>query len=871
LRQGPLPRLVAAAAVALGGLTVVIDWLTPLNVHVPILYGLPVLAAIWLRDARLVWGLALALTAADLAALAWGKPVAEPYSVSVVVANRLLAAGSLIAVAGVSHAFVHSLRDLEGQRSALRKQNEELETVNQELMQREEEIVRQNEEIQSQAEELERQSEELRLTNEELASREKMLEQLLELSRSLTAELGREEMLKRICEALGFLVSGHASAILERQGAQMALVCHNGFGPDGPERDAIPYAHSFSSLVMTRGQTGYVEDLGLRPDIHIPQPARGERFQSVIGTPLRVHGRCIGTIEIYEHHKQPWSEAQVTMIESLASQASVTLSSTELVEAIQQEKQRFEAVFRTVPFGMLVADDSSGDVVRVNPAAAALLNVAPGENLAMATPAGARLARSVYRDDVPLPARELPLSRALRGEETAAEELEVVFPTGRRLAVLASAAPIHDAKGRIVSAVCAFADISDLKALQRELELRRREAEEASVRKTRFLAAVSHDIRTPVNAINLLAELIRRVALNPALAGQIPELAQKLQANTLSLVELVSDILDVARFDSGKVELQESDFSLGDLIAMEVRQLLPLAADKGLALVVEPLERPIWLHTDRIKLGRVLGNIMGNAIKFTDHGEVRVSAQVTAEPDRRLLIRVTDTGPGIAPEHQSRIFDEFAQLRNPERDRGKGTGLGLAISKRLMDVIGGTIDVESQVGRGSVFTISLPASAVLLRVEATRSASETPVRPADAAAPPADRLLGLRILLVEDHPPTREGTASLLLGEGASVIEAPDGESALRLLEECQVDVLLLDMMLPDLDGREILKALQNRRPPALKSILVLTGDLTAERLAEIRRFGADALIEKPIDIDKLVTILRTLPRPAAEPGPPTA
>jgi signal transduction histidine kinase/CheY-like chemotaxis protein len=432
-----------------------------------------------------------------------------------------------------------------------------------------------------------------------------------------------------------------------------------------------------------------------------------------------------------------------------------------------------------------------------------------------------------------------------------------VLPQGKRLALLVGAAPLYDAKGRIVSGVVAFADITQQKNLRRELELRRREAEEASSRKTRFLAAVSHDIRTPANAMNLMAELIRRVAGNPAMAGQIPELAQKLQANTLSLVELVSDVLDVARFDSGKIELQESEFSLGELIAAECRQLYPLAQDKGLTMVVEPMDRPIWLRTDRIKLARVLGNLVGNAIKFTDAGTVRVSAAVA--PDRRVLIRVEDTGIGIAPEHFGQIFDEFAQLRNPARDKTKGTGLGLAICKRLIEVLRGTIAVESQVRQGSSFTVTLPASAVLLRVD-----TSTPLHaPAPAAPGWGNRLAKLRILLVEDHKSTREGTAQLLLDEGGLVTEAPDCHTALQRLQTDTPDVVLLDMMLPDRDGREVLKALQTRRPDSLKAVLVLTGDLTRERLDEIKHLGADALIEKPIDVDKLVAALRAFQRPA--------
>ena len=247
--------------------------------------------------------------------------------------------------------------------------------------------------------------------------------------------------------------------------------------------------------------------------------------------------------------------------------------------------------------------------------------------------------------------------------------------------------------------------------LQQELDRRRQEAEEASARKTRFLAAVSHDIRTPTNAINLMAEVIGRMAATPAMAGQIPEMARKLRANALSLMGLVSEVLDIARFDSGKVDLQESDFSLGDLIQHECRQLVPLAEEKHLALTIHPPAQPVRVRTDRVKLLRVLNNLIGNAIKFTDAGEVEVSLALT--PENQVVIRVRDTGVGIAAEHLTSIFDEFVQLRHPARDRGQGTGLGLAISKRLIEVMGGTIAVESTPGQGSTFTVTLPSTRVL--------------------------------------------------------------------------------------------------------------------------------------------------------------
>src|SRR5262249_27300887 len=159
------------------------------------------------------------------------------------------------------------------------------------------------------------------------------------------------------------------------------------------------------------------------------------------------------------------------------------------------------------------------------------------------------------------------------------------------------------------------------------LDARRREAEEGSVRKTRFLAAISHDIRTPANAINLMAEVLARTAAAPALAGDVPALAGQLRDNANALVELVNDLLDVAGSDDGKLEFQESEFSLQGVLAEECRHLTPLARDKGLTLACEPPAEPVWLRADRVKLARVLANLINNAIKFTAAGGVRVGAE----------------------------------------------------------------------------------------------------------------------------------------------------------------------------------------------------------------------------------------------------
>ena len=272
------------AAVALAIVAVVLDAVAPAHYTLPVLYGVPLVLCVWVRRVWFLWVLTIGLLALTFAVPLWGSPSTLAEGRSVTLVNRSLAAFSTLLIAGIVHARVHVNRILAKQRTDLEKQNAALEAANLELSSREEEIVRQNEELQSQTEELERQSEELRVTNEELANREKTLEQLLELSRTLIGEFNREEMLTRICEALGVLTDGLRSAILERRDHELQITCHHNFGREGLQTDRIPHAHSFTSMILSLGQTGYLEDISLRPDLMVPQPKQGEPVRSVLSS-----------------------------------------------------------------------------------------------------------------------------------------------------------------------------------------------------------------------------------------------------------------------------------------------------------------------------------------------------------------------------------------------------------------------------------------------------------------------------------------------------------------------------------------------------------------------------------------------------------
>ena len=695
----------------------------------PIAYGVPLVLFVWLRNRRLLWFTVAAFTVISITKFFWVLPVQATGELSFRyhLLDFALIQVDLLGIAAVVHALIDLRARMEARNAELTHNNARLESTNRELAAREEEIARQNEELQSQTEELERQTEELRVANEELTRRERVTETLLSLSRGLTTELTRDEMMVRICDVLGQLIEGPGggAAILEQEGGRLMVRCHQGFGPDGPREDSVPLERSFAAMVLSRGRTAYIEDLAQRPDLPIPQPKTGEPFVSVLAAPLRAMGWPVGTLEVYRTTPGPWGEEEVGVIDSLAAQASISLEALQQVQQVSQERRRFETVLRTAPVGIATCNADCTDV-RLNAAGAAMFG-APADTNFLQEPIAASL--QTFHEGRPMPPEQWPLMRAAGdGVDLHGVELEAVMATGRRIALLTNATPVRDASGKPAGAVAAFVDITPLKELQRELDTRRREAEEASVRKTRFLAAVSHDIRTPANAITLLAELIRRTASNPALAGEVPDLARELHASALSLVELLGDVLDLARYDSGRLEMQETEFSVAELLDEEYRRFAPLAREKGLSLNVTRPDPPLKVRTDRIKLSRVIGNLVGNAIKFTPAGEVSIEAArdgvdtplgqnlagtTTSAAAALPVIRVRDTGIGIAPESQQNIFDEFVQLHNRERDRNKGTGLGLTICKRLVDAMGGTLSLLSEPGKGSTFTVVLPPQSVV--------------------------------------------------------------------------------------------------------------------------------------------------------------
>ena len=414
------------------------------------------------------------------------------------------------------------------------------------------------------------------------------------------------------------------------------------------------------------------------------------------------------------------------------------------------------------------------------------------------------------------------------------------------------------------------AQTEELQAQTDELERQRFQVEEADRLKSEFLANMSHELRTPLNSVLALTQLMiaRGVGQN---AVQEAEYLQVIDRNGRHLLHLINDILDIARIESGRVQLTLTSIDPGETCARALETVRPLAAERGLELKAgyDGLPR---IFTDDDKLQQILINLLSNAVKFTDRG--RVELEVAAAADQ-VRFTVRDTGVGIAPEVLPHIFDKFRQADGSSTRRFEGTGLGLAICRSLARILGGEITVESQVGRGSVFTLTLPQTcseapeageAVVLS-----SPGAAPVQPQPASA--AARTGPPLILVVEDNPVAALQVSTILEEQGYAVQAAPGGAEALAALSQASPDLIVLDLMLPDVDGFQVLE--QIRAMPAIAAIpvLVLTArELTRKDRNRLTNHHIQQCVQKgSLNREELAACVRRLLGGAAASVPPAS
>ncbi|HEX8987660.1 MAG TPA: response regulator, partial [Rhodocyclaceae bacterium] len=391
----------------------------------------------------------------------------------------------------------------------------------------------------------------------------------------------------------------------------------------------------------------------------------------------------------------------------------------------------------------------------------------------------------------------------------------------------------------------ALTDITPRKAAERDLVEAREAADQSSRAKSTFLATMSHEMRTPLHVIIGLAHLLRRDLVESAQQERVDQLFR----TSDHLLAVINDVLDLTKIEARRFVLDKTDFMLGSAVNTVVRMVESRAREKGLSLSVEldPRASRLALTGDPLRLAQVLINLCGNAVKFTDAGEVRVSIGVLAEDGDCVTLRfaVTDTGIGISTAEQARLFHAFSQADSSPTRQHEGTGLGLAISQHLVSLMGGSIGVASEPGQGSTFSFTLVLPRASERFHERR-----------AAFPASPSFHGGRVLLVEDHPLAQDILFEMLEDLGCLVDVASDGTEAVACAREHGYDVILMDMQMPRMNGLAATRAIREIPIHRDTPIIAVTANAFVEDRQRCLDAGMNGHLSKPVTPASLAAAL---------------
>ena len=567
-----------------------------------------------------------------------------------------------------------------------------------------------------------------------------------------------------------------------------------------------------------------------RREQHQALESLGTPSLSYLGVPILVGSKAIGVISVQSIEEEGrFGEADSRLLGTIAANVGVAIQNARLFTEVEHQRQYFEMLVEVSPAAIVVMD-ADERVTGWNPAAAALFGYDADEAI------GRTIDELVVPEDFRSESRDV--TREALGQGRTHRITRRARKDGELLDVEMELVPLR-VDGDNVGFYAIYHDIT-------ELQRARQEAEAATQAKSAFLATMSHEIRTPMNAVIGMTDLLLGTDLTP----EQREFAEVVHTSGDALLHVIDDILDYSKIEAGKLDLERAPFSLRDCVEGALDIVAPRAWEKELELgCLIDEAAPAGIVGDEARLRQVLLNLLSNAVKFTERGEVVVVVVVEAEEtgagSYRLDLAVRDTGIGIPPDRMDRLFTSFSQVDASTTRRFGGTGLGLAISKRLVELMGGTIEVESEQRKGSTFRISLPVAA-----------ADVPARiPLEDGLP---HLAGKRILVVDDNATNREIVTRHARSWGMEPVAVDGSAAALELIEQGErFDVAVLDMMMPEMDGLALAGEIRQRRGESELPLLLLT---SLGRLPQPQAGGVfSAQLAKPLKASQLYNTLLQL------------
>ena len=505
-------------------------------------------------------------------------------------------------------------------------------------------------------------------------------------------------------------------------------------------------------------------------------------------------------------------------------------------DALEQEQSLLKA-FMDNTTDHIYFKDKESRFIRINKAQMNLFHLSDAQEAIGRTDAEfftKEHAQQAYADEQEVIRSGIPM---------AAKEEKETWPSGEDTWVSTTRAPLFDRSGQIIGTFGISRDITERVRAQEELQAAKEAAEYADRAKSDFLANMSHELRTPLNAIIGFAEILRDEIIGPIRPDQ-KELVVDIHTSGRHLLNMINDILDLSKIEAGTMDLDFETFSIVDTMD-EVNTIVNALASKKRIHLIQEFDQDITVTADKTKFKQILYNLLANGVKFTNEGG-RVTTKLEIS-ENSLLVRVIDTGVGISTEDQEMLFRAFTQVDTSKARAHEGTGLGLALTKRLIELHGGEIWVESTVGEGSTFSFTLP-----MQRHAVSSPAPTPSNLPSAAD-------NRTILVAEDNEQAAHLLGIYLMEAGYRVEYATDGEAAIAKAGEIKPFAITLDIMLPKKDGWQVLKALKAN--PDLQSIPVIIVSITEERQLGFGLGAVDHLV-KPIDKTALLASLRSLRLP---------